>query len=296
MASVYDDVTKRSSRPIKPAVYTPDPRDPRDPIPQDERKKGRRLAGLTELGKDIAGFAGEGVRKFAKSAEETTRRRGRFVEDVAAGRQPEAGVTGEAAGLSPITPLAGIVAPTNNPYLREIYSQVQQRYPAFWDKLQKEARTVYGYIMPEKYMEGGVGLHQAKKTLFGKPYSDVYITSRFAGNVGGKPALHPEAIPTSVHELTHFAVDPLVKSRAPHHAYETAEQLQQFMRPAFREAAQKYTPLPLWEILQGRGAGMYPSGKSAMHEALAYGAEDVMYPGASRDLGPILEALGVPIR
>ena len=198
----------------------------------------------------------------------------------------------------------GIIGPTGNKRLQELFEAVRQRAPKLVGQAEGAAQTVFPYIVPRESMpmEGAVGGLRRSKTL---PKSELYMR-------GGRPI--EEQIDTLAHELRHFVTGstPALMNKPAGHALETAQQLSHMMPPAQQLGMQNYlggvgtpglagSPMDVLKQLQG-GAKQVAPGKSAnpalaFDEALSYLTEALLRPqGSDPAMTSIANAMGQGLR
>ena len=199
----------------------------------------------------------------------------------------------------------GIIAPTANKRLQELFGALRTRAPKLVSQAEGAAQTVFPYLTPREAMpvEGDLlGLLRRSKTL---PKSELYVR-------GGRPM--EEQIDTLAHELRHFVTgsNPALMNKPAGHALETAQQLSHMMPAPQQRGMQQYlsgvgtpslagTPMDVLRALQG-GAKKVVPGKAqnpavAFDEALSYLTEALLRPqGSDPALTSVANALGQGLR
>ncbi len=295
---------------ITPAVYTPGPN---DPIPQDDRRKFQTTRVST--GNDILSSVLEpllmGMRHSAGQVRSD-------ISDIAGGNfnWDIASRLGELLGglpLGKMTPAIqrggelakGIIAPTANKRLQELFAALRERAPKLVSQAEGAAQTVFPYLMPRESMPlaDTLGVLRRSKTL---PSAELYMR-------GGRPM--PEQIDTLGHELRHFVTGttPSLMNKPPAQALETAQQLSHMMPAPQQLGMQEYLtgvgtkslsgrPMEVLKDLRGGAKSLQPGTAKdpavAFDEALSYLTEALLggNKGGDPALTSIASALGQGIK
>ena len=249
---------------------------------------------------DILDYLTNQLRSAGESARQSSQLGGRIADQYIAGKRP--GDTSEFAneviGMNPVT--GGVIAPTANPMLKSLWEQLKNAAPKVYKAAQDDPRTLFSYLVnPRSMPTNASGTYRGiKSTLHPE------IPSQSGEAYVNAAQRSSEYLPTLLHETGHFVTEPLLKSKNPEHALETAMQFAAMMPEAQAKAMRQYLPSQLMmpnisKRLRNNDQAQLAHAGSAYNEARSYLQESLLQPtnqGGDPMLSLIADALGLGLR